>query len=44
MLLNFDGFRSAIGSLAAVIERSEDQAAMDGFGSHSTSRRPVRSH
>ena len=31
MLLNFDGFRSAIGSLAAVIERSEDQAAMDGL-------------
>ena len=31
MPLNFAGFRSAIGSLTAVIERSEDQTAMDGL-------------
>ena len=29
MRLNLSGFRSAIGSLAAVIERSEDRTAMD---------------
>ena len=31
MSLNLVGFRSAIGSLAAVIERSEDRTAMDGL-------------